>query len=66
MRIRILSPADGQDNAFTWGDYWVKKELETEFASRGYTVIDEGADLDFYLFGAYQPLRRMDATRRFC
>lgn len=48
------------------GDYWVKRDLEIEFKKRGYEIVSNNADLDFYLFGLYSYAHRMTAPRRFC
>lgn len=65
MKIRIVSLSDITNNKLD-GDYWVKRDLEAEFARRGYEVVSEGADLDFYLFGMYSYSYRMTAPQRFC
>ena len=55
MRIRIVAPLlkKKYPRRFESGDYWVMKELENEFSKRGYKVVKENADLDFYLFGYF-------------
>ncbi len=66
MKIRIISPSDGAENEIWWADYWVKRGLEIEFAKRGYRVVGENADLDFYLFGGYVNFHKITAPIRFC
>lgn len=65
MKIKIISLSDTMQN-INDGDYWVKKDLEVEFAKRGYSIVNNNADLDFYLFGLYSSAHHMSAKRRFC
>jgi len=65
MKIKIVALSDAMRNIKD-GDYWVKKDLEAEFAKRGYEIVDSRADLDFYLFGLYTSAHHMSAPRRFC
>ena len=65
MKIRVVSVSDITNNIKD-GDYWVKRELEHEFMKRGYDIVSQGADLDFYLFGLYSYAYRMFAPRRMC
>ena len=66
MKIRIVSPSDGVTNETWWADYWVKRDLETEFEKRGYQVVNADADLDFCLFGDLKTLNRVTAQRKLC
>ena len=68
MRIRIIAPLLKKKHLrrFESGDYWVMKELENEFSKRGYEVVKENADLDFYLFGYFAFADNMTAPRRMC
>ena len=45
MKIKIVALSDAMRNIKD-GDYWVKKDLEAEFAKRGYEIVDSRADLD--------------------
>ena len=66
MKIKVIAPSDGAENETWWADYWVKRDLEIEFARRGYEVVSESADLDFYLFGAYGRFDKVTAPIKFC
>lgn len=68
MKIKIIAPLnqDRQEAHIRCGDYWVKKDLEYEFLKKGYEIVEEKADLDFYLFGNYDYVDCMSASRRFC
>lgn len=68
MRINIIAPLIPRkhDRRKESGDYWVMKELQKEFKKRGYEIVKENADLDFYLFGYYAFADNMTAPRRMC
>jgi len=68
MRIKIIAPLIPRKHArrFESGDYWVMKELENEFIKRGYEIVKEDADLDFYLFGYFAFEHNLTAPRRMC
>ena len=67
MKIRIISPSDREKNNPTeWGDYWVKVDLQEEFKRRGYDVVEEGADVDFFLFGTPWWGKSCTAKQRLC
>lgn len=68
MKIKIIAPLDQnrREAHIRCGDYWVKKDLEYEFLKRGYEIVKEEADLDFYLFGNYDYANYMSASRKFC
>jgi len=58
-KLHILSPSDTSGaNANLWQDYWVKKDLEREFASLGYTIVSNNGDIDLFLFGTWSPHER--------
>lgn len=63
-KIQIISPAVPHN--FHCGDFWVQKDLEDEFIKRGYRVVTENADIDFYLFGNTKFNNYLSAPRRFC
>lgn len=68
MKIKVIAPLNQNevDSHIRSGDYWVKKDLEHAFLKRGYKIVEENADLDFYLFGNYKYVNCMSAPRRFC
>ena len=68
MKIRIIAPLHLTRPEFDiqCGDYWVKKDLEDEFTRRGYEIVEENSDVDFYLFGRYTYSSYLTAPRRFC
>jgi len=67
MKIRIISPSDrDRNNPTEWGDYWVKVDLQEEFLRRGYEVVEEGADVDFFLFGTPWWGKTCTAKQRLC
>jgi glycosyltransferase involved in cell wall biosynthesis len=68
MKIRIIAPLkpNKQHLHIQCGDYWVKKDLEDKFIKRGYEIVEENADLDFYLFGNYDYDKYITAPKKFC
>jgi len=53
-RIQIVSFSDFETNEerrLRWGDYWVKWELQKEFAKLGHIVVDKDPDIILHLFG---------------
>lgn len=64
IKIQIISPAT--PDKFHCGDFWVQKDLESEFIKRGYEIVTENADIDLYLFGNILFDNYLSAPRRFC
>lgn len=51
MKIRVIAASDNMRKEYTWQDYWIKRGLVLEFASRGYEVVGDNADVDIFLHG---------------
>ena len=66
MKIKIVSPSDTDSERMKirLGDYWVQHDLNEEFKSRGYEIVEGKADVDIYLFGTMNYLNKSTAPRK--